>query len=71
MSADTINVIINGVANKLAAGSTIGTYLESCGWKPTQVVVEHNSNVIARTDVNKIKLSDGDRLEVVIPVAGG
>jgi len=61
-------VIVNGqdvVANRLA------DFLTETGWKPTQVVVELNGEVVPKAQVEEIRLNDGDRIEVIVPVAGG
>ena len=42
-----------------------------CGWRPTQVVVEYNGHVLPRSDLVNAELQDGDRLEIIVPVAGG
>ncbi|MEI6085433.1 MAG: sulfur carrier protein ThiS [Verrucomicrobiota bacterium] len=61
-------VIANGqdvVASRLA------DFLSEAGWKPTQVVVELNGEVVPKAKVDEIRLNDGDRIEVIVPVAGG
>lgn len=66
-----ITVIANGKKYTLDESATITELLSRLGWKPTQVVVEHNGRVLAREELSQVRLSDGDRLEVVVPVAGG
>jgi thiamine biosynthesis protein ThiS len=39
--------------------------------KPTQVVVEYNGEALLRDQFEQVQLREGDRLEVVLPVAGG
>ena len=40
-------------------------------WKPTQVVVEYNGQVLGRAELTETMLKDGDSLEVIVAVAGG
>jgi thiamine biosynthesis protein ThiS len=35
------------------------------------VVVERNGDVLARGELRTLMLANGDRLEVIVPVAGG
>ena len=70
-SSRVITIIANGEKKTLMESCTLDKFIESCGWKPTQVVVEYNSVVIARANIGKIVLTEGDRLEIVVPVAGG
>ncbi len=61
-------VIANGQeveANRLA------DILSQAGWKPTQVVVELNGEVLPKVTVMDVDLKDGDRIEIIVPVAGG
>jgi thiamine biosynthesis protein ThiS len=66
-----MTIVANGEKKDLSGSWTLEKFLKSCGWKPTQVVVEYNSMVIARGDAGKIELKNGDRLEIIVPVAGG
>lgn len=64
-------VLVNGRREGLLLPRTIGQFLEDAGWKETQVVVELNGRVLPRHQLAKTCLSEGDRLEIVVPVAGG
>lgn len=66
-----VEVTVNGKLESLSAPVTIAQFIESAGWKASQVVVEHNGIVLPRQRLTTIDLADGDRLEVVVPVAGG
>ena len=71
MSADTVSILANGRLEKVSLPCSVAEFLASCGWKPTQVVVEFNGQVLARPDLERRALSEGDRLEIIVPVAGG
>ncbi len=64
-------IYVNGRTEKVKLPCTIAEFLENAGWKPTQVVVERNGKVVSRSRVADIQLEDGDKLEVIVPVAGG
>jgi thiamine biosynthesis protein ThiS len=71
MSGKPITIIANGKETILPESCTLDNFIKSCGWKPTQVVVEYNAVVVGRSDVSRITLQDGDCLEIIVPVAGG
>jgi sulfur carrier protein len=64
-------VVANGKPRDVADGQTIAGFLESIGWRPEWVVVEHNGEPVERTRFADVTVRDGDRIEVVRAVAGG
>ncbi len=64
-------IVANGKEQVIALPCTVTEFLARWGWKPTQVVVERNGEVLAKTDFHSTSLADGDQLEIIIPVAGG
>jgi thiamine biosynthesis protein ThiS len=71
MSVNAATIVANGESKQIDLPCTMEKFLSLSGWRATQVVVEYNGNVVARADVRTIQLKDGDRLEVIVPVAGG
>lgn len=71
MKSERTAVVANGQRQEVKLPCSVADFLGSCGWKATQVVVEHNGNVLARGDLGQVILKDGDRLEIIVPVAGG
>lgn len=71
MSVETVSIMANGKPQAVRLPCSVAEFLSCCGWKPTQVVVELNGQVLARPDLTTMILSDGDRLEIIVPVAGG
>ena len=63
--------VANGEEQEIGLPCTVTEFLAGLGWKPTQVVVERNGDVLAKADYDTTGLADGDRLEIIIPVAGG
>ena len=45
--------------------------LNSMGYKPNTIVVELNKLIINSLNLEKVKLKDGDNLEIVSIVGGG
>ncbi len=66
-----MTIVANGKQRDVADGATILTFLDTLGWKPEWVVVEHNGEPLERRRYGAVGLRDGDRLEVVRAVAGG
>lgn len=66
-----LTVIANGKPREVADGTTIADLIESVGWKPQWVVVEHNGEPVERERLAERRLANGDRLEIVRAVAGG
>ena len=64
-------IIANGILTEIEQPCRLVDWLEQSGWKPTQVVVELSGEVVPRMQLEDVKLFEGDRLEVILPVAGG
>ena len=64
-------IIANGTEVEIRQHCRLSEWILQTGWKPTQIVVELNGEVVQRSQVNNVELHDGDRLELILPVAGG
>ncbi|HEY0486195.1 MAG TPA: sulfur carrier protein ThiS [Mycobacteriales bacterium] len=62
---------VNGEEREVADATTLRALLESLGLRVGSVVVEHNGTALLRSEVDGVVLADGDRLELVVAVAGG
>jgi thiamine biosynthesis protein ThiS len=71
MKPERISILANGKRQEVDLPCSIADFLKNCGWKLTQVVVEHNGNIVERRELGGISLNEGDRLEIIVPVAGG
>jgi thiamine biosynthesis protein ThiS len=71
MKPDRATIIANGERKEIELPCSVQDFLASCGFRATQVVVEYNGRVLERERVDKVRLENGDRIEVIIPVAGG
>lgn len=66
-----MKVRVNGRDHELDDAAQLGDLLDALGLDRRYLVVEHNGEPVARDDVARRVLSEGDRLELVRPVAGG
>jgi thiamine biosynthesis protein ThiS len=66
-----IEVWINGERTSVSAAETIDAALARSGYELRYAAVVVNETVIARETVNTHRLREGDRIEVLMPFAGG
>jgi thiamine biosynthesis protein ThiS len=71
VKAEPVVIVVNGEQKRVKLPCSMAEFLSSCGFKSTQVVVERNGKVLERNRLNDVALQEGDRLEVIVPVAGG
>ena len=69
-----MKIKVNGEEKKLELDQEnvlLSTALYSMGYKPNTIVVELNNLIINSIKWEKVKLKDGDNLEIVSIVGGG
>lgn len=66
-----MRIVVNGEERSVPDGTTVAALLGELGLEPGAVVVEHNREIVARDDVEGVRLEEGDRLEIVRFVGGG
>ena len=68
-----MKIKVNGEEKKieLDEDALLSTALNSMGYKPNTIVVELNNLIINSIKWGKVKLKDGDNLEIVSIVGGG
>ena len=71
VSAEIVNIFVNGEPREVVTGSTIAQLLETLRLDPRSLAVELNLDVIPRGRHAECLLHDGDRLEIVTLVGGG
>ena len=64
-------ILLNGSARELTPGTTLADLLRQLRLDPRWVVAELNGEPLGRDRFGVVRLSEGDRLELVRPVAGG
>ena len=69
-----MKIKVNGEEKKIdldTENALLSTALDSMGYKPNTIVVELNNLIINSIKWGKVKLKDGDNLEIVSIVGGG
>jgi thiamine biosynthesis protein ThiS len=62
---------VNGKPREVGTGATLGGLLSELGLDARWIVAELNGEPLPRERYANVALADGDRLELVRPVAGG
>ena len=71
MKSERASIVANGQRQEVNLPCSVADFVQGCGWKTTQVVVEHNGNVVGREELGRVMLKAGDQVEIIVPVAGG
>jgi thiazole synthase len=66
-----IAITLNGEPRGIAAGQSIAALVASIGLDPAKVAVERNLEIVPRSMLADVMLTDGDQLEIVHFVGGG
>jgi sulfur carrier protein len=66
-----VTISINGEARELADGATLDALLETLGVRRDGTAVALNDDVVPRAQHASVALREGDRLEIIVAVAGG
>jgi sulfur carrier protein len=66
-----MRMTINGAERDVADGATIATLLAELDLRRDGIAVALNDDVVPRTDHSARTLHDGDRIEIIVAVAGG
>lgn len=71
LQTSNVTIEVNGKTHTLVAGSTIAQLIEQLGMQNQRVAVEHNQDVIPRSEYPHVRLSSGDRVEIIRAIGGG
>ena len=69
-----MKIRVNGEEKKIELdqeNALLSTALKNMGYKPNTIVVELNNLIVNSMKWEKVKLKDGDNLEIVSIVGGG
>lgn len=66
-----MRIEVNGEAQEVRSGLTVGELLVTLGLGGQLVAVERNHDIVPRAEHATTELADGDRVEVVQFVGGG
>jgi thiazole synthase len=71
LSSDSISLTLNGEVRRFRGASTVADLVRDIGLDPAKVAVERNLEIVSRSMLEDVVLTDGDRLEIVHFVGGG
>jgi sulfur carrier protein len=66
-----VTITINGEPRQIGDGATLDALLASLGVRPHGTAVALNDDVVPRARHAATALREGDRLEIIVAVAGG
>ena len=66
-----ISIIINGETRQLSGTLTVAALIDEMGLTGKRVALERNGEIVPRSTFPTQRLSDGDKLEIVVAVGGG
>jgi sulfur carrier protein len=67
----TIEVIVNGKSQQVAAGAMVTDLISTLNLAPERIAIELNHSILPRGVWARTALSAGDQLEIVHFVGGG
>jgi sulfur carrier protein len=66
-----VRLTINGAERDVSTGVTVDALLQTLAVRRDGVAVALNDDVVPRAEHATRQLNDGDRLEIIVAVAGG
>jgi len=66
-----ITVSINGEARQLPSGVTVASLIDEMGLAGKRIALERNGEIVPRSTFAALRLSQNDKLEIVVAVGGG
>ena len=66
-----VELVVNGRAERVAAGASVAELVARLGREPRLVAVERNGEIVPRARWAAVRLAAGDRIEIVQFVQGG
>jgi sulfur carrier protein len=66
-----VTITINGEPREVESGATLASLLDAYGVRRDGSAVALNDDVVPRARHAQTALRDGDRLEIIVAVAGG
>ena len=66
-----IHVVLNGAPKEFPEAVTIAQILEQLDLAGKRLAVEVNGAIVPRSRLGEARVSEGDRIEVVVAVGGG
>ena len=66
-----LSVTVNGTVRQLPKPMTVAEFVEQTGLAGKRIAVERNGEIVPRSRLPEVQLTDGDKLEIVVAVGGG
>jgi len=66
-----MRLTVNGTEREIVGGETVAALLQTLALRRDGVAVAVNDDVVPRGEHATRTLNDGDRLEIIVAVAGG
>jgi thiamine biosynthesis protein ThiS len=66
-----VRISLNGEERVVAEGATVASLVAELKLPAGRLAVEHNHRVVPKREHGEVRLSEGDRLELVSFVGGG
>lgn len=66
-----MRIEVNGEGQEIPEGTTLDELIRQLALSPERLAIERNREVVRRADWPQIRLTEGDRVEIVHFVGGG
>ena len=66
-----MDLVLNGEAYRHTGQATIAELLRECQAEPRRTAVMVNGDIVPKSSFDIVRLSDGDRVELIMITAGG
>lgn len=66
-----VRILLNGAAREVAEGSTVEELLVALQVSPKGCALEHNGRIVPRDELGRVRLAEGDQIELVRLIGGG
>ena len=66
-----MDLVVNGEAYRHNGRATIADLLLECGAEAGRTAVMVNGDIVRKSGFDTVRLSDGDRVELIVIAAGG
>jgi sulfur carrier protein len=71
MTADGLDIVVNGAPRRVPAGTTVAALVEQLGLSRNRLACEVNQVIVRRADYDATRLREGDTVELIQMVGGG
>ncbi len=68
---DYITLSLNGQPREFARGLSVSQLLQQLELQGKRLAIEHNGDILPRSQFDSVLLQHGDSLEIVVAVGGG